>query len=163
MLVACGSVLVACGAARLDTTEMRSQIASTLRTRYAPASVGAVTCPGKVRARKGASFRCTVDVGGVPVAVTVKQTDAEGSLSLSTDKAVIVVAKVHDDLTHQLQAAYRSDSGVPPVTVDCGPDEVQVLAVGAHLRCTAATPAGSLAYQVRVRDTAGTVEYQPVA
>jgi hypothetical protein len=152
--------LAGCGGSRLDTSRAEQQMTEQFRRSLAPAVVGEAHCPDHVSSKKGATFECRLAVGGTDVTVTATQVDGKGSVSVATDKAVIVVAKVQADLTAQLRAAYQSDLDAPVVTVDCGQPPVRVLAVGASFPCTATTPAGTVTQRVVVKDTAGQVAYE---
>lgn len=156
-------VLAGCGGARLNTSRAEAQMTAQFRKAYAPATVTDAQCPDHVDNKKGETFACRLDVAGTEVKVTATQVDGKGSVSVATDKAVIIVSKVQADLTAQLQAAYQSDLEAPPVTVDCGQPPVRVLAVSASFTCTATTPAGPLTQRVVVKDVAGNVAYETVS
>jgi hypothetical protein len=70
-----------CGQSKLNTDKLESQIKKTLSDRTG-LPIKSVDCPGDVKAKKGAGFRCTVTTQrNERVPVNVTQDDAKGGVT----------------------------------------------------------------------------------
>jgi hypothetical protein len=138
------------GADQLDVARVRRAVDTRARVNYPGVTVGRIRCPATVDRRRGASFVCTVPVGGGTLRVRVVQIDAKGNVQLEAEQAVIQKAAAEFFVTQHASVA---------ATVTCGTQPVLVLAPGARFPCTVAFHDGTPAQTVTVRvvDTAGTV------
>jgi hypothetical protein len=114
----------------VDTQEVESLLVSTQQRASPEFDVRDPSCPARVVVQEGATFQCTVVVEGViaPFNVTLKGVNSgsrTGQFDIRPAKAILSVPKLVDVLRAR----------VPGATVDCGPDRVRVLDVGALIDC----------------------------
>ena len=148
-----------CGHKALDTSRAEAVITRKLTVAYAPLKVGRAACPATTKLGKGAAFRCTVDVGGARLGISVTQTDSAGAVTFVTDQALIDVAKVEADLTKKLRAAYGEPGDVLTVAVGCPGGRVRALPKGATFRCNVTMSDEHLVEVVTVDNIRGGVSY----
>jgi Domain of unknown function (DUF4333) len=108
-----------------------------------------VRCPEEIRAEAGGTFACTASVEGQPVTYDVRQTDDQGTLTITYDR-LLKVAEVESVIAQQV----GTDVEVP-VNVECPPAgrTVVVNAPGTPIACTATNaddPSDSAAINVTV-------------
>ena len=118
------------GDGAVDTQEVESLLVSTQKRASPEFDVRDPSCPARVVVQEGATFQCTVVVEGVvaPFNVTLKGVSSgsrTGQFDIRPAKAILSIPKLVDVLR----------SRVPGSTVDCGPQRVRVLDVGATLEC----------------------------
>ena len=114
----------------VDTQEVESLLVSTQQRASPEFDVRDPSCPARVVVEEGATFQCTVVVEGVvaPFNVTLRQVNTgsrTGQYDIRPAKAILSIPKLVDVLR----------SRVPGATVDCGPERVRVLDVGATFQC----------------------------
>lgn len=81
VVLALGTVLLACGESKLDTSTLESQISKSLTERTG-VRVTSVKCPDNVEAKEGDTFRCTATtVRHEQVTVNVTQDDSKGAVT----------------------------------------------------------------------------------
>jgi hypothetical protein len=133
----------------LDVARVGRVVTTRARRALPGVPLGRTRCPKEVEKRRGASFVCTVPVGGQTLRVRVAQRDAAGHIQLEAQEAVIQKPAIE-----RFVAQHASISA----TVNCGARAVLVLAPGAHVPCSVSFVDGSMqAVSVRVVDAGGTV------
>jgi uncharacterized low-complexity protein len=152
-------VLAACGSSgdssSLDMGKARSEITQLATHAYsAEATVGEVKCPSiDVPLKKGLSFLCTVEIDGVPLRLSLRETDAKGNVHIDQNQALIITKKLEDFV-----GGYASQHGRPTSSVSCSKASVITATPGQKLPCTIAYANGTTGTaQVGVRDTTGKV------
>ena len=101
------------GGGKLDMDKARAFVSDVVK-QYTTVVPAKVTCPEDVKAEKGADVVCTFEVGGVPGTITMKQTDTEGSVNVSSMTGIIASSKL--ETTFQAELRKRGNFS----TVDCG-------------------------------------------
>ncbi|HVL28066.1 MAG TPA: DUF4333 domain-containing protein [Acidimicrobiales bacterium] len=114
----------------VDTQEVESLLVSTQQRASPEFDVRDPSCPARIVVEEGATFQCTVVVEGVvaPFNVTlrgVNEGSRTGQFDIRPAKAILSIPKLVDVLRAR----------VPGATVDCGPERVRVLDVGATFQC----------------------------
>lgn len=137
----------------VDTQEVEELLVATQKRASPDFDVRDPSCPARVVIGQGTSFQCTVVVDGVivPYQVTLAEIggpDGAGRYELRPAKAILSIPKLVD-------ALQRNNPGS---RVDCGPDRVKALDVGATFDCTV-TPANGTPQPVKLKvdDLQGTV------
>ena len=151
LLLAAGLVLAAAPAhaAELPRTAARRAVERSVHEAYPNLAFGNVACPSGVRRARGVTFTCTVQLPGTFLVVQAEQTDGNGTVTLTTDQAVIPTQSLRD---------FIAQNASLPANVDCGPAPVRVARAGQTIECGAALADGSSrTVQLTVQDTAGTV------
>ena len=130
-IVVCAAALLAGCSSKLDVADTEQAITASVARRFG-VTVRAVDCPAEVRAKAGATFRCTVRAadGSSGVAV-VTQEDDRGHVRARTP--FLDIRGIERDLSRGLE----EQSGARRVRVSC-PDIVRVDA-GESFRCRART------------------------
>ena len=134
--------LVACSDDGEEATPISQQVAEAAATQLdlPPGEVSA-TCPADAEAKQGAEFLCELQVDGQDVtAGVVFTTDEEFGVQLAAevrDKAELE-AEVKDELA-------RRFPGIDVATVDCGGEDVVVIAAGKTIDCHAEDTVGGKA------------------
>lgn len=157
LLLVAGLVLVATpvGAAELPRTAARRAVERSVHEAYPTLAFGNVACPSGVARRRGVTFTCTVQLPGTFLVVEAQQTDGNGTVTLTTDQAVIPTQSLRD---------FVAQNASLPANVDCGPGPVRLARAGQTIDCGAALADGSLrTVQLTVQDTAGNVTLTAVA
>ena len=114
VLLAGCTVRASCNAGNsLDMDKARRFVSEAVE-RYTKVKPTKVTCPDEVEAEKGANLVCTFEVGGVSGTITMQQTDAEGSISVSSLTGIIASSKIED----MVQAEFKKRGTA--ATIDCG-------------------------------------------
>jgi hypothetical protein len=137
------------GADELPRTAARRAVERSVHAAYPDLVFGNVACPHGVERATGVAFTCTVQLPGTFLVVDAKQTDGSGTVTLSTQQALIPTAALRD---------FVSQNASLPADVDCGPGPFRVAAAGQVLTCVAALADGTTrTVQLTVQDTAGNV------
>ena len=148
--------LAACGASedRLNLGKAEIEIRQLAERVYgAEATVDNVRCPSSVPIQKDLSFICTVDIDGVPLRVSLLQTNEKGNVKFDQEQAVIFTQKLEDFVT-----SYAAEHGTPAGEVSCGTENVMTRAPGKELTCTVAFADGQPGVATLVvNDTSGKV------
>jgi hypothetical protein len=147
--VSAATVAAPAGAAELGTIATRRTVEALVHQAYPDLVFGNVACPDRVARKQGVKFTCTVQLPGTFLVVDAVQTDAKGTVTLSTGQAVIP-----NVLLQQFVAANAS----LPATVDCGPGAWRLARPGTTISCTTTLADGTTRQvQLTVNDTAGNV------
>ncbi len=135
------ALLVACSDGE-TATPISDQVAqATAKQLDLPIGDISATCPADAEAKQGAEFLCELQVDGQDVtAGVVFATDKEFSVQLAAevrDKAELE-GEVKDELARRFQ-------GIDVSTVDCGGEDVVVIAAGKTVDCQAEDTVGGKA------------------
>ena len=138
--LALGLALVAGCEKTLETKNIQTKIESEVKSRSWP--MKSVSCPPKVKAKKGDKFTCTVELeDGQTVTMGVVQQDEVGNCNIDSASTVIPLAGLLDDFKKQLNVD----------TIDC-PKKAVIFPPGTEtkLKCkvTRATATGELTLSV---------------
>jgi len=133
---------------RLDMAATRVQIAGSVWDAYPGLGFVNAACPAPVPRRAGERFTCSIQLRGTFLLVDAEQTDAHGSLRITSQQAVIARDALQKFIAGQTTL---------PGTVNCGPAPWIVARPGQKLTCTATLADGVRTVEVTVRDTNGTV------
>jgi len=139
---------------RLDMARATRQIGTSLQSTYR-LPVTDLRCPGKVDARKGGTFPCTLAIAGHPLTVTITQRTSDGDLRVTPTSAVLVMAKVRPDMVKTLAAQLHRTK----LRADCGGQKVRVVAPRGSFECMLADGTARRRVTVRVTDAGGTLTY----
>jgi hypothetical protein len=143
------SVSVPAGAAELPRVAARRAVERSVHEAYPNLTFGNVAWPAGVQRAQGVSFTCTVQLAGTFLVVDAEQTDSRGTVSLSSQQAVIPTQALRD---------FVAQNSSLPATVDCGAAPYRVARASQTIDCTAALADGTTrAVQLTVQDTAGNV------
>jgi hypothetical protein len=146
---AVGASLSDAGAAEVGRLAARRTVERSVHETYPDLTFGNVACPAGVRRAPDVEFTCTVQLPGTFLVVDVEQTDGSGTVSLSTQQAVIPTQALRD---------FVNANASLPATVDCGAAPIRIARTGQVLSCTAALADGTnRIVDLTVQDTAGTV------
>ncbi len=152
-------VLAACSSggdsSSLDLGKARAEITQLATHAYAAeATVGEVKCPSiDVPLKKGLTFLCTVEIDGVPLRLSLRETDAKGNVHIEQNQALIITKKLEDFV-----GGYANQHGRPTSAVSCSKARVLTATPGQKLPCTITYADGTTGTaQVGVRDTNGKV------
>ena len=153
-IVAAG--LAGCGAqaagATIDATKLDTQISTGLASRLTiPAPP--VQCPPGEADRQGTTFRCSTTVDGQPLAITAAVSDGQGNVHWQPSDALISTPRAAAAIDRQFGAQLRT-----PVTADCGPHALAVVALRASISCAATVDGSARHVTVTARDLAGNVD-----
>ncbi|MCV2487846.1 DUF4333 domain-containing protein [Geodermatophilus sp. YIM 151500] len=152
-----GAVLIF-GTKVLDTADAEREIAR-LTQQQAGVAPTDVSCPADIEAAAGATFTCSGLLEGQPVSFTVRQTDDDGSVFVTSDNSFVDVAVVEAALTSE----WTEVAGVDVVTTcDTAGHSVLVDGVGAPITCTVtnAMDASDSVDVVATVDANGSVSYE---
>jgi hypothetical protein len=143
------------GAAQLPQLAARRTVERSVHEAYPNLTFGNVACPSGVRRARGVSFTCTVQLPGTFLIVDATQTDATGTVELSTQQALIPTQSLRD---------FVAQNASLPATVDCGPAPYRVARAGQTIDCVANLADGTTrTVQLTVQDTAGNVTLSGVS
>ena len=143
------------GAAELRRIAARRTVERSVQEAYPGLTFGNVACPAGVQRALGVSFTCTVQLPGTFLIVDAKQTDARGTIELSTQQALIPTQALRD---------FVAQNASLPTTVDCGIAPLRVARVSQTIDCRATLADGTTrTVQLTVQDTAGTVTISAVS
>jgi hypothetical protein len=152
------SALVGSGpanAADLSRTAARRTVERSVHQAYPNLEFGNVACPDGIRRARGTKFTCTVQLPGTFLVVDAVQTDTHGTVSLTTQQAVI---------SSQLLRQFVAVNSSLPATVDCGPAPWRVARPGAKITCGVTLADGTTrTAELTVQDTAGNVTVSAVS
>jgi len=141
--------IVPAGADDLPRTAARRTVERAVHVAYPDLTFGNVACPKGIERAAGVAFTCTVQLPGTFLVVEAKQTDGSGTISLSTQQALLPTAALRD---------FVSQNASLPANVDCGAGPYRVAAAGQVVTCTAALADGTMrTVELTVQDTAGNV------
>lgn len=133
----------------IDTREIENALLAAQK-RFSPdLDVRDPSCPARVVVVEGASFQCTVAVEGVivPYNVTLKNVATKLGYDIAPAKALLLIPKLVEGL----------QKNVPGAKIDCGPDRVRVLDVGATFQCKLSDSTGDHTVILHVDDVNGNV------
>lgn len=137
----------------VDTREVESLLVTTQKRASPEFDVRDAACPARVVVTEGATFQCTVVVEGVVAPYEIRLVDVDGGnktgrYDIRPAKAILSIPKLVDALQRN----------TPGARIDCGPERVKVLDVGATFGCQVTTPQGQQQpVTLRVDDVAGNV------
>ena len=140
---------------RLDMERATRQIRTSLVRTYGR-SITKLDCPSKVEARRGDSFRCSLQVDGHPLSIVVTQATDDGDLRVRATAAVLDMAKVRADLKRTL----AKQLGRKGLSAGCGAAKLRIVPPGGSFDCRVRDAKGSKLVTVKVRDVNGTVTYE---
>ena len=141
-------------AGELPRTAARRTVERAVHVAYPDLVFGNVACPSGVERAPGVTFTCTVQLPGAFLVVDAEQTDRNGTVTLSTQQALIPTAALRD---------FVAQNASLPATVDCGPAPFRVARAGQVLSCGATLADGTnRTVQLTVQDTAGNVTVSAV-
>jgi len=144
-----GSVATTAHAAELPRAAARRTVERSVHEAYPNLTFGNVACPSGITRARGVSFTCTVQLPGTFLVVDAQQTDASGTVQLSTQQALIPTQALRDFVAQHASL---------PATVDCGASPFRVARAAQTIDCTAALADGTTrSVQLTVQDTAGNV------
>jgi hypothetical protein len=154
-LAGCGA-LGGCGAqaagSTIDATKLNNQISTGLAQRFGIAAPP-VRCPPAEANRRGTTFRCSAAVDGQALTIAAAVNDDQGNVDWQPSDALISTPRTVAAIDRQF-----SDQLGAPVTADCGPRPLSVVAVGATITCAATVNGSSRRVTVTARDLAGNVD-----
>jgi hypothetical protein len=137
------------GAAELSRTPTRRAVERSVHQAYPDLVFGNVACPDGIARKRGVKFTCTVQLPGSFLVVDAVQTDDRGTVSLSTQQAVV---------SRQLLGQFVAINSSLPATVDCGPAPWRVARPGEKITCGVTLADGTArTVELTVQDTAGNV------
>jgi hypothetical protein len=141
--------LVAAGCTKeLDVSKPERAIGREVERAYG-VDVVKVTCPDKIKAEQGSTFRCLIDLQDDRLTANVTQTDDNGGLSFKLAEEILTQRSVASAINRQ----YNSTS------VDCGSRTYWVSTPGRTFRCTAKDETGATGtIVVTIRDTQGNID-----
>ena len=133
----------------VDTREVENTLVATQKRATPDLDVRDPACPARVEVSEGATFACTIAVEGVivPYSVTLADVATRIRYNIRPAKAILLLSKLADALRAQ----------VPDATVDCGPERIKVLDVGATLDCRLSNRTTARTVTFRVDDVDGNV------
>jgi hypothetical protein len=136
----------------VDTQQVESVVLATQKRATPTLDVRDPSCPARVVVTEGATFRCTVVLEGVivPYDVTLKNVNSgskTGSYDIQPAAAIILVSKLVDALQRN----------APGTNIDCGPQKILVVAVGATFDCQATRNLTTQKITLKVDDLSGNV------
>ena len=148
------TMVVPAGAAELPRLAARRTVERSVHEAYPGLTFGNVACPAGIERARGVSFTCTVQLPGTFLVVDAKQTDAKGTIDLSTQQALIPTQSLRD---------FVAQNASLPATVDCGPGPFRVARAGQTIDCATTLADGTArTAQLTVQDTAGNVTLSAV-
>lgn len=142
----------------LDQKKLQKQIAVTVTPAFPGLVVGRVSCPRKIKVKRGKIVTCTVDVSGLPIRFDVTQTNKKGAITIASAQAVIAKAAAEQFVKENATLPDRT-------TVDCGAAPAIVKLPGETFTCAITFADGSTARTatITVGDLAGNVTLSQVA
>lgn len=138
-----------------DATTLARQIRNEQQTKIPDVKVTDETCPEKPKVAKGATFECTVSIGGVkaPYAVRINSiTDSKVNYAFRPAKAIVSIAKAEQFLKDQLAA-----QNMAGVEVTCPKAPVVVQAPGTTFPCTLAKGGETQRVAIAIKDIDGKI------
>src|SRR5262245_58275094 len=115
-------------AATFKPGALRQEIARQFTATYPGVTFGNVACPDGVARRKDVKFTCTVQLAGTFLFVDATQSDARGSVTFETTRAL---------LTRQALEQFVATNASLPSTVVCGTTPLLAVRPGGVLTCHA--------------------------
>jgi Domain of unknown function (DUF4333) len=138
----CSTEIDAAKGEKLISKAVKAQVGARIRT---------VTCPEGLKARKGATFRCTVTgADGSKGDVVVTERDDKGKVSI--DAPFLHVREVEEQVSADLREKVGDD-----VTVTC--PEIVVVAEGDRFTCRGRSGGARRRIRVTQQDARGHVRY----
>lgn len=138
----------------LEGPRTASTIGDRLEEAYS-VEVDQVECPEEIPVADGGEFRCTARVGDESVPVDVVQTDDEGTLEVTSQRALLSTDAVEADIAATLADRFARDD----VEVTCDGPAVRVEEPEATFACAAVDGDETEAVEVTVRDARGGLTY----
>lgn len=138
----------------VDTRDIEQLLVAKQKAQSPDFDVRDPSCPARIIVADGETFQCTVVVEGVvvPYQVTLRDVNENSKTAgydLRPAKAILSIPKLVDALQRNS----------PGSRIDCGPERVKVLDVGATFGCSVADAAGvRQPVTLRVVDRDGNVE-----
>ena len=139
---------------QLDMGRAERRIATSLNQAYG-LPVAQVRCPDEVDVRSGATFACTVRISNRPLTVRVTQRNGDGDLRVEATSAVLVMAKVREELKETLGKQLKKTN----LKAGCGSASLRIVAPGGTFECKVSDGTTSRAVTVRVRDGSGSLSF----
>lgn len=157
-LVLVASTMAACGASTIDDASVVKQIVSAQKKNAPDLKVDGGKCPSDIEAKKGAKFKCSVNVAGVKASydVTVTKIDGDDILfDFEPTNPIISTAITETYVSGQAEA-----EGIVGADVDCGEEEVIVQKAGSTFPCTLSLGGESQEVTIEIQDQDGTIAIQ---
>ncbi|WP_193614387.1 DUF4333 domain-containing protein [Nocardioides lijunqiniae] len=143
-------------AERYDADEVAGQVADAQREVAPQFDVERGSCPEGEELAQGASFDCTVVVGGAEATYTVtveSVSDGEAELAFTSDEAVMSAAGATDLVEEDAE-----DRGYDEANASCGETEVLVGEPGDVITCTVAADGEQYDVDVEILDLDGAIQ-----
>ena len=146
------------GSETLDSAEIEEEI-SALTQEVTGVAATDVDCPTDVEPETGHTFTCTAVLDGQGTSFTVRQTDDEGNVEITSDDQYVVIADVESYLYDE--AVSQNEEGTP-IDISCDADYAVVVGgLSEPLVCTATdTDTGDYVDLLVTVDDDGTVTYE---
>lgn len=137
----------------VDAGDVERRVESAQKEKSPDVEVGKATCPSDLKAKTGASVRCTIPVGEAKAPYDVTVTSVESGTarySIRVASPLLDLSKLEGNLAQQAGAG---------VTADCrkGGPRIVVSSIGAMLTCTLSDGSQTQDITVAVKDLDGTV------
>lgn len=146
------------GSETLDTGQVEQQISALTQDSTGVAATD-VDCPSDIEPQASGTFSCTAQLDGQETSFTVRQTDDEGNVEITSDDQYVVVADVEAYLHDE--AVDQNDEGTE-LEVSCDTDQtVLVGAIGTPISCTVSDPSTGDYVDLAVTvDESGNISYE---
>ena len=157
-LVFVASTMAACGASTIDNKSVAKQIVDAQAKKAPDLEVNQGKCPSGIEAKKGAKFKCSVQIAGVkaPYNVTVTKVDGDDvRFDFEPTNPIVSTSITESYVTTQAEA-----EGIVGASVDCGDEEVIIQEVGSTFPCTLALGEESQDVTIEIKDKEGTIAIQ---
>ncbi len=144
------SFQASCGGKTIDSKKGEKIIAERIK-----ADTGIdvkATCPTGVKIKKGGTFDCTFELGGVKGKVLVTQNDDAGNVSFEVTEGFVIGAKVEAAI-----AANLKENGIAASAVSCG--AAVRPSVPGTFTCTAQAEQ-PLTLEVTIKNQLGTIDWK---
>ena len=136
----------------LDVAKLRKALVNVAHKDYPGLTVGAPTCPGKVKLKKGTVTTCTIAVSDATLTYRVTQTDSKGNVDILPAQALLIVSKLEALVVGAVEKATGEKA-----TASCGTAKVLAVAPGKTVRCEAETTSNRATITALVEDVEGNV------
>lgn len=144
------SFQASCGGKTIDSKKGEQIIAERLK---ADTGIDAkASCPTGIKIKKGGTFDCTIELGGVKGKVLVTQNDESGNVSFEVTEGFIIGAKVEAAI-----AANLKENNIAATAVSCG--AAVRPSVPGTFTCTAQAEQ-PLTLEVTIKNQRGTIDWK---
>ncbi|MBL8621618.1 MAG: DUF4333 domain-containing protein [Myxococcales bacterium] len=145
------SFQASCGGKTIDSKKGEAII--TERLKADTGLEAKATCPTGIKIKKGGTFDCTIELGGVKGKVLVTQNDESGNVSFAITEGFIIGAKVEAAI-----AANLKENGLAATGVSCG--AAVRPSVPGTFTCTAQVPDQALTIEVTIKNQTGSIDWK---